>query len=757
MAYNAFKINTIAAALISSGICSTAAHAQQTILEEVLVTAQKRPETMQEVPLSVNVIGGEMLQQARIFRSEDLVKLTPSLTLQDGGETRSSSFNIRGIGTQSFSSGVEPSVSTVVDGVVMGRSGMAFAQLMDISRVEILRGPQGTLFGKNASAGVVNILTNDPAEKFEASINTALEEDMYRVEGATSVPITDQLALRVAAMQTKYDGYVDNKYNGNDLNDSDNKAVRAKLRWSPTESLEIKLTGNYADSNGDCCQPTPRVTTDLLTPIFGFQEEQIAPVVGSKDNFNANVGADVFQDSDMSGTALEINWDISNYTVTSITAVQSWKIHSNVDVDGAPLNWLDLNEGKSKQDQFSQELRLASPAEDTLNYVIGAYFFDQKLDRDFTRQLYIAQPNPDTGSPGTSFTGDFTSTTKTTNYAFFGQFTYDLTTDFRLIAGARYTHDKLEFDFERTGQVLQGGALIPPQPYFEDDTSDDDTTYKLGAQWDISENYMAYATWSQGYKAEAYNIVFEMAPGTPPVPAETSEAYEIGLKTTLFDDRLILNTSAFYTTFQDFQSQAQDSTTGQFSLLSVGDVVTSGVEVDVLARPTANWDIFGGFAWIDTEIKDLDKAPCAPAQRVDPTGECALYGYHDVRGEGMPYSPKYKFSLSSRYLVPLDMSFDVALTGTYRWQDDVLYSIDQDKNKIQEAYGVLDLSIGLVDDAGRYEISVYVNNALDENYASAILQNNIFSAAVTGALPYDQYLTRDSERRVGLELRYFWM
>lgn len=747
----------VTTALVAAGISVAPAYAEQAYLEEVLVVAQKRTENLQDVPLSVTALSGDMLQQARITRSADLVNVTPSLTLQDGGESRSSSFNIRGIGTQSFSSGVEPSVSTVVDGVVMGRSGMAFAQMMDLKGVEVLRGPQGMLFGKNASAGVVHILTNDPTPEFEANIGVRVEDDMYRVEGAVSTPLGDQFGLRIAAMYSDTDPYVDNRHSSGDLNDSEDKAVRGKLRWEPSDTLEFKLSADYAESDGDCCQPTPRVTTDLPVPIFGIQEELIAPVTGSDDNFDTNVGADVFQDSDMSGVSLEVNWDINDFVITSITAAREWNIHSNVDVDGSPVNWLDLNEGESNQDQFSQELRVASPTDDRLTYVLGAYYFDQDLDRDFERELFLAQPIPEAGFPGFSFAANFNASTNTTNYAFFGQFTYDLTTELRLIAGARYTNDDLKFDYERTGIIIQGGVPIPPQPKFKDGVDEDETSFKLGAQWDMSEEHMLYLTWSEGYKSPAFNIVFETVEGTPPVAAETSDAFELGLKSTLFDNRLILNTSAFYTKFQDFQSQAQDSTTGQFSLLSVGDVVTQGVEMDFTARPTANWDIFGGFAYVDTEIKDLDRAPCSPAQRVDPAGECAIFGYQDVRGEGMPYSPEFKFTLSTRYMVPLDMSFDLALGANYRWQDDVLYAIDQDENKEQESFGVLDLSIGLMDDGGRYEVNLYVDNVLDEDYASAILTNNIFNSAATGALAYDQYLSRDAERRVGIEMRYFWL
>ena len=751
-----FIKKTIAIAIAAASVSAAIVEAQDNVLEEVLVVAQRRQQSMQDVPLSVTAIGGDMLQQARITNSADLVKVTPSLTLQDAGNSRESSFNIRGIGTQSFSSGVEPSVSTVVDGVVMGRSGMAFAQLMDVDRVEVMRGPQGTLFGKNASAGVVHIITNDPAEEFEANLAGRVEDDMYRVEGGFSLPLGDNAALRIAGMIEDTDGHVDNVYNGKELNGQDNQAVRAKLRWDLSDTLELKFSADYAKSDSDCCQFTSRVSTDTAVPIFGVQEDQLAPVTGSKDNLDVNVGADVFSDSDMSGGSLEVNWDVGGFVLTSITALRSWENQANVDVDGTPTIWLDTNEGLTEQEQFTQELRLASPGDDALNYVVGLYYFDQELDRTFDRELFLSAPDPETGNPGFGFAGAFDSTTDTTNYAAYGQLNYDLSMDVRVLAGMRYTNDELDYEFERTGVVIQGGVPIPPEPRFGDSTDGSNTSLKLGGQWDLNNDNMAYLTWSEGYKSEAYNIVFEMSPGTEPVDAETSDAWELGLKSTLFDNRLILNTTLFYTEFQDFQSQAQDTTTGQFSLLNVGEVVTSGLEMDFIARPTSNWDLFGGVAWIDTEIKDFTNAPCSPAQTAVAGSECAIQGSQDISGEGMPYSPDFRLTLTSRYMIPTDMSFDVVLVGSYRWQDEVLYAIDQDENKIQDSYGVLDLSVGLADQAGKYEVNLYVSNVLDEEYATAILSNNIFSAPAFGALPYDQFIPRDAERRVGMEFKYFW-
>jgi iron complex outermembrane receptor protein len=749
----------IAVALASTTLLSPLTMAQNSYaLEEVLVTATKRSENLQDIAVAVTAISGDMLAQARITDSQDLVKLTPSLTFQDGGEARSSSFNIRGIGTQSYSSGVEPSVSTVVDGVVMGRSGMGFAQMMDLQRVEVLRGPQGMLFGKNASAGVVHLISNDPGEEFEAEVGVRADSDDYRVNAMVSIPLGDTLGLRIAAVKSDIEGHIKNIYNGNNVNGSDNHAVRAKLRWDASDDLEIKFSIDKAETDGECCQFQSRSSSDIPVRFFGSQELQLAPIVGSKSNRDVNTNADLFSKSEASGSSIEINWNIGDYTLTSITAKREWDQSSNLDVDGTPEIWLDVNLGATEQEQFTQELRLASPVDNTLSYVVGAYYFDQDINRTFTRDLYIFLPDPATGSAGLNFLGSFDANVESTNYAFFGQLTANVSDTVRVIAGARYTHDELGFDFERVGAGLQGGTPIPAQPRFEATTSkESDTSYKLGAQWDVNEDIMAYATFSQGYKGPAYNVIFEMAADTPPVDAETSDSFEIGFKSSLLDDRLRLNVAAFNTVYGDFQSQAQDASSGTFQLLGIGDVETQGLEVDFQARPLENLDIFGGFAYVKTEIKDLAAGQCAPVQVANNVSNCVTDGTQDVRGEGMPNSPELKVTLATSYLIEMNnMPVNLSINAAYRWQDDTLYALDQDDNKVQKAYGILDLALNVLDKDDHYQVSLFVDNVMDKEYASVIIHNSIFSAAVVGSIPYDHYLPRGAERIVGIEAKYRW-
>jgi len=732
----------VAAALTAM---AQSAAAEELILEEVLVTAQKRTESLQEVPVAVTALSEEMLRNARIVESRDLVNLTPSLTFQDGGDPRTSSFNIRGIGTQSYSSGVEPSVSTLVDGVVMGRSGMAVNQLLDIERVEILRGPQGTLFGKNASAGVVHVITRKPSDTFEAELSGKLvEDDEYRVTGMVSGPVTDRVAYRLAASKSDRPGHIENYNGGSDLNGEEAKVVRGKLLLQPTDDIDILWSADYSDIDTDCCQFQPRSVRTTPVAFFGLQPEKIAPVQADDENDKVNTDGDAFSESESKGTSVELNWAFGDYTLTSITAYREWDTKSNVDVDGTPVDYLNVNYGKTDQDQFTQELRIASPTDGFISYVAGLYYFDQNIDRYFERKLNLI--------PGVfGFAANFDASVEAKNYAAFGQATVNLTNDFRLIGGIRYTDDEIDFDFRRQGTLIQGGVPIPPQPPFSDDTSSDDTTLKVGAQWDVNDQLMAYATWSEGYKGVAYNIVFEMSEDNlHPVDPETSDAWEMGLKSRLLDGRLVLNAAAFLTTFDDFQTQAQVAG-AQFELINAGEVETKGFEVDFMALLTPGLDISGGFAYIDASIEDFPGGPCSPRQGLENINGCTVGGSQDLSGGDLPFSPDWRANLSANYQFCLSDQFDMALRGTYRWQDDILFAIDQDERKVQDSYGILDLSVALRDRNERYELTLFVNNVTDESYADAIIHNNVY-----GGDAYDHYLPKLAERTAGIEARYHW-
>jgi iron complex outermembrane receptor protein len=747
------------------------AHSSTSLMEEITVTARKREQSLQDVSVSVTALSDSLLQDSFLTDAEDLTQLVPSLTLQKSGAPRSTSFNIRGIGTQSFSDGVESSVSTVLDGVVLGRAGMAFMQLLDIERIEVLRGPQGTLFGKNSTAGVIHMITQQPSEQFTASITaTAIEDDQRKGGFTLSGPAGDTLGYRLSGFYNQDDGYIENVYNGKTLNEKDDWSLRGKLRWDPIDTLSLSWASDVSETEGDCCvatlrsiEPYPQQPPNNQAQVDGLLDT-LVPVVPSEDNFEVNHNIPDTLEVSGSGHSLTVDWDIGDHTLTSITAFRDWEESGSMDADFLPEHIFNVGQqGVSEQEQWTQELRLTSPADQTITYVAGLYFFDQVLERSFDRFVFDGIATSD-------------SVVDTLNYAAFGEANWHINDDWRLVLGARYTRDELEYEFER----LSESAVQTDIPFHSGKTDESDLSGKVALEWNASDDILLYASFVQGYKGPAYNLTTgSTAANTQPVDPETSDSFELGMKSTWFDSRLVLNVTLFHTEYDDFQAEATETvpvldedgnpvdgdnngvpdTAFSFILTNVGEVTSEGIEIDLMAQPTQNLSLFGGLAIIDASIDSYEGGPCSFGQEFRGVGYRGQTGCgespagQDLSGGDMPHSPDWKLTLAANYVIGLEsMPFDLILKANYRIQDEVLYSIDQDEYQQQESYEVLDGSIMLRDKDDHYSASLFVKNALNETYASAIGAQNE-SLIPNG---YVQFHPRNFERQIGFELRYNW-
>ncbi len=728
-----------------------AQQAEPLILEEVIVTATKREASLQDVAVAVTAVPDWVLTDNQIATSQELSNLVPSLTVQ-GGDTRTTSFNVRGIGTRSFSSAAEPSVSTMVDGVVLGRSGMAFAQLPDVQRVEVLRGPQGTLFGKNASAGLVHIITKDPTPEHEGEIDLmAIEENEYRIGATAAGPIGYQWGYRLTASYIDDKGYIDNRYDPNAVdpgaitlnasedtyNGKEDTLLRGKLGWQPTDNLDLMYTGGW---NKRTSHPSPTVRrADDPSPFFPLQ-------VGD-ENDEVNLDGPGKSTTDSSNHQLDIDWHIGSHTLTSISAYRDWDLEEISDQDGQPVLAEPLKliqGGSSQQRQFSQELRLTSAANQTVSYVLGLYYFNQNIERQFDRTV------SDNRSL-TSFDVD------SINYAAFGEATWNITESWRLIFGARYTRDELSYN-----DYIRFGGPSPVETPASDDTSASDLSGKLVLQWDFSDTAMTYLSFAQGYKGPAYSIdAGTDVANLEPVDPETSDAFELGLKSSLFDQRVNLNAAVFYTRFKDWQAEAfvPDGSgvggAGTFKLSNAGQVSTRGVELDITAIPVENMTLYTAVAYIDAVMDEFEGGSCNFQQQaagVPP--ECGSAPHlQDLSGGDMPYSPDWRVTVSANYLLPLEsLPFGLAFTGTYRWQSEVQFDVTQDPNTIQDAYGILDLAMTLGGDREHHSVTAFVKNVADQFYVDGIVPTH--PLLIAGG--YMQRVPKYARRTVGLEYRYRW-
>lgn len=716
------------------------------LMEELVVTAQKREQNLQDVAVSVSLLSGEAMAEAQLRNADELSTLIPTLNVQASSGPSTSSFNIRGIGTQAFSSAIEPSVSTMLDGVVMGNSGMSFVDLVDIERVEVLRGPQGTLYGKNASGGVIHIITRDPTPELSATVRaTAVEDDEYRIAGTVSGPITDDLGYRLSGSVVDDAGFIKNYHDGETLNGEESYTVRGKLLWQPTERLELLWSSDYSKKDCECTALSLRSIMASDSQEAALQEQ--LPVVPSTKNQDVNNEYETFTKLRASGHSLTLNWGVGSYQLTSITAYRDWDNQGIVDLDNRPSNPLELsfpNEPEIQLDQFSQEIRLASSLRDWGSFVVGAFYFDQQADSGNTTTTALFS---NLGVPPT--TRVERTNVDNENISLFGEVNFSMGQDWQLTLGGRYTEDELSY---HTLAIGTDNLIFGPDGEVDATVRNDNFSPKIALQWDAWESGMVYGSYVVGYKGPAFDTSI-VADGRAVKPEE-SDAWELGFKSRWFDDRLVLNVAVFYANYDDFQAQTTvdedptDLLPGDFILVNAGEVSTKGVEIEFLSRPADNWSVSGGLAYIDGTIEDYPQGNCSDGQKF--RGECPL-GVRDLSGGQLPYTPKWKLTLRTDYTIALDeRPMEVILGADLRSQDEVLYGLSQDIYNWQDAYTVVDARVTLAGTQDRYSLTAFVKNVFDQEYATLIYAQG----SVLLANAYVQRVPKYANRTFGVELRY---
>ena len=775
---------------------------------EIIVTAQKRTERLQDVPVAVSVVSGAALEAQGKVSLEGAVNLVPSFNFLKSGTTLNQSLFLRGVGTATFSIAGEPSVSTVVDGVVFSRSGEAFSELVDVERMEVLRGPQGTLFGKNASAGVINIISQRPTAEFGGYLEAGYfsKGNEYRLRGAVNVPLGDHARARLNGFYSNYDGNIFNRATNSRVNGWEHYGGRLAVDIDAAPNVQIALRADYHKNNDDCCAQIPGTlplkadgtvnTASLLLPF-------LTPDVAGDKTRTINQNLVTATKEEGYGFSAQIDAQIggSGPTITSITAFRNWKNTEIRDGDWLDRAYIGFNQlhdfGPQVGDTFSQELRLASSGKKLIDYTVGAFYSRAYSQRFFTRNDVVCTsavtPAPTVLTPCTSAlanpsttpsaTADFGSVFK--NLAFFGQATLHLADRFRLIGGLRYTADQLDvfhsrvatglatptsaapgiqpnFDqgvFDRFNTVFAASiaaGLTPAQALaaanaqaplasngvpFRTKTTNTNWSGKAGLQFDVTNNVMAYGTYARGYKGPAFNIFFNLtSTGTNAIAPETSDAYEIGLKNTLFNGKLVLNLAGYYAKYSNFQANNPDLVAGVIvsRFTNAGKVSTRGGELDLIWRPVRDLSVTGGLAYTDARVDQFNApAGATPAQIIQP-------------GTTLAYAPKWKGSLSADYRWRTGGAVDVALGAQGNFQSSQLSTFSPDPIvrglSTIGAYGLVNLSAGVVDPNDRWRVTFQVRNLFNQSFAAAIA-----NGGPGGAYLYQ--IPRDADRYFGLTAR----
>ena len=705
-------------------------------LETVTVTTRRREESSQDVPTPMSVVSGQNLETQRVYRIQDLQQLVPSVNVAYM-HARQSSVSIRGLGNNPASDGLEGSVGLYIDNVYLGRPGMAVFDLMDIEQLEVLRGPQGTLFGKNTTAGVINISTRAPTFTPERSIETSVGEDGYfQTKGTISGPLNDQLAGRFSAYHTRSDGDIKNEYDGHDLNGGSREGFRAQLLFKPNEDFNLRWIGDYNEEDSSAGTRVLYNTGPTINGVNLYQSRANAAgaTLVNGSHRKVNLDNDQHVTVHQGGTSVEANWTLpSDFTLTSISSYRFWNFTPRND-DGLNVP-ASYNAGVSVEDkQYSQEFRLASPKGEFFDYVVGAYYFGSDLDNK-SFAYYGPQADIWNGTaPGAlaNVTSVGNGHIKTDSFALFAQGTWHLSERLDFTAGVRGTYEEksawVTRDAPLGGATVTGAAATARRGRAGAYDSGDLNQYSsspsglLNLSYRITDDVLGYATLSHGEKSGGVNLAVGSAPVAGAdsllIGTERANNAELGFKSTLWDHRLQLNANVFWTQVNAYQTNAYDAENRVQYLTNAGSVRSRGVEFESTVIPLRGLTLNINGSYNDVSYLSYKDAPCPPevSQAPGAPASCDLSG-HQVVG-----ASKWIGNANGEYKWNLDNGFEPYVTASYAFRSKAVGTVeDSDYGQIP-SYAVVNFSTGLRGDfnQGQWDVSLWLKNAFDKTYYTTL-------------------------------------
>jgi iron complex outermembrane recepter protein len=743
-------------------------------VEEIVVTAQKVEENVQDVPIAITAVSGDALTAAGTTSLENLGQLVPSVTFRKGTTNANSAVVLRGVGTISFSIAAEPSVSTVVDGVVLSRSGQAFADLVEIERLEVLRGPQGTLFGKNASAGLINVVSKGGTDTLEGEFTAEYYEgDEVRTRGTVSGPLAENLTFRVNGFFGKYAGNITNVapflVGDRKINGYEHLGFRGLLDFD-NGPARIKIIADYYEADDDCCGEVTGVSrgaqlnAELNLPLGVAQGENQRFV-------NHNL---VTQSNDRQyGFTVNADFDVfSDHTLSAVYGYRNWNNEELREGDFLPRAIVGTPElhdrGFVETDQQSLELRLASDQSKAFKYQVGGFYWKSENTQDFTRQVVScttstlpidpvsgARPCNLTDTVNTLFpTATSNSLVNIENYALFGQATYDFTDWIGLTVGLRWTHDSIDYAHRRFPGVNRTNGLPATGPGISGapaggtiasggngtvlstgSSSNSNFSGKAVLTVKPSDDVMLYGSYTRGYKGPAFNVFFNHTAPTNSVPIdeETSDSFELGIKSRFADNRIQLNASAFQVTYDGFQANNFVLLNGAVvtNLTNAGTVRSTGFELDALANPVEGLDLFGSVAYADAKVRRFNPNPLTNAP--------------DARnGTKLPLAPEWSWNIGAAYETPFNIfGADAKVYVRTSYNHVSSQFSDLGESGPIDSYGLWNASVGYSDADDNWRVTFIMKNITDDSY---VLLNTSAGQRL--------HIPRDADRYMGASLRF---
>ena len=740
---------------------------------EVVVTARRREESAQAVPIALSVVGQAQLEKTGVWNINQLTQLAPSVqVLSPNG--RNTAVTIRGLGASYglANDGLEQGVGIYVDQVYNSRPGTATFDFVDIDRIEILRGPQGTLFGKNTTAGALNLTTRDATFSPEALGELSVGNYNYVQAKATvaGALIGDQLAGRLSLVSTRRDGMVFNPVVNQKQNEVKSISFRGQLLWRANEKLTASLYADYTRQEPNCCTQLFLRYGPTLKPA-----NQQYPALSAGRNYKpsstdfydrlADIDDKIGASQTGQGASLIVDYDLGFAAATSVTAYRNWTWEPENDRDYTALDVTRKSNNASQQNQFSQEFRLASSGSHTIDWLGGLYYYTQNVTthgiteygRDAAYWLLPATNSPDNLLDCYTVFNDSSIDTK--SYAAFGQATWNISPRFRITPGLRYTKEKKNGYYLATttgGSTTTDATLVTrklsiarPQ-YFTAQVDDGSLSGQVAISYDVSDDVHPYASFSRGFKSGGINMTnLPLTAANVPslaaavVKPEKVSTYELGLKTQFFDRILTANLAAYYTTVGNFQSNVVDSGPGALRgyLANIEKVRVRGAELDLTVRPIAHVSGYANLAWTDGQYISFKNGPCPLARVGTSTAQC------DLSGRELPGVSRWALSVGAEYRAPVQFASlkgdaYLGVDANYRSS----YYADATTSNYSRilGYEVVNFRLGYKTE-GNWEGFIFLRNAFDKDYVQNITIVSGNSGLVVG--------TPSDRRTVGVTLR----
>lgn len=670
---------------LETGVSAQPAHelelpvAQAETLEDetlrIIVTSERFEEDIQDIPGSVTAITAQEFEDSGIRSPQDVSRLVPNFsTFANGPRSNNPVYNIRGLANDLNIVGVgQSSVGIYIDDVPVDILTSETA-LYDIERIEVLRGPQGTLYGRNSQGGVVNIITKAPDEFLRFNgVATLGTENLREAQLSASGPINEQLFFSLGGSYFESDGFIDNVFLDEDADKRENYGIRGQLRWVPSEQWDIRLGADYEEFDDGSTFGTfidTEDTREVEEDFLGFNE------VNRNSQF------------------LRARYTGSDVVITSITGRRQWDQRNATDSDFSSFDAI-VGVADLETSQYTQELRIQSPSDGRWRWLAGGFFEHEDSELLGGVEFGAAGANPAFGlfeGSVQNLFGDLDDTT----YAVFTQSTYDITDQLGITAGLRFEHR--DFSMDRRSTLTFNDIATPLVPDYSVDASESIWLPKAAIEYRISPDALAYASVSRGYKPGGFNIISD-SPAAAEFDSETSVAYEVGVKTSWLDNRLLANLALFKTDLKDYQIVGFDLPNLVTTVLNAASADIWGIELDLRAKPTDNIDLIASFGYLNTEFNEFTDSI---------TGR-------DLSGNQLPNSPEYTYALAAQYREPGGFFGRLELSGFGT------YFFDQTNDAKQKPFLLVNARIGYEFDT--FGVFLYGNNLFNQDYFTSGLNS----------------------------------